>query len=122
MLTWLAVRQIATVVFDAFDESGFLEHFEVETPYLAAVVKGTQFRVTIDGGKPRRRAPASLDTSGLGDLPEPSRGPVGLCERGSRRGTAFVALLDTGARIRLGLILDGKNPVSEGEPLARSTP
>ena len=39
-------------------------------------------------------------------------------KRGSRRGTAFVALLDTGARIRLGLILDGKNPVSEGEPLA----
>src|SRR6266478_7178517 len=28
-----------------------VQHFEVETPYLAAVVKGTQFRVTIDAGK-----------------------------------------------------------------------
>jgi FecR protein len=27
-----------------------VKHFEVETPYLAAVVKGTQFRVTIDAG------------------------------------------------------------------------
>src|SRR6185436_6771770 len=25
-----------------------VKHFEVETPYLAAVVKGTQFRVTVD--------------------------------------------------------------------------
>lgn len=28
-----------------------VKHFEVETPYLAAVVKGTQFRVTINAGK-----------------------------------------------------------------------
>jgi hypothetical protein len=28
-----------------------VKHFEVETPYLAAVVKGTQFRVTIEAGK-----------------------------------------------------------------------
>src|SRR5690348_2390892 len=27
-----------------------VKHFEVETPYLAAVVKGTQFRVTIEAG------------------------------------------------------------------------
>jgi hypothetical protein len=26
-----------------------VKHFEVETPYLAAVVKGTQFRVSVDG-------------------------------------------------------------------------
>ena len=26
-----------------------VQHFEVETPYLAAVVKGTQFRVSVDG-------------------------------------------------------------------------
>ncbi|WP_407155844.1 FecR domain-containing protein [Bradyrhizobium sp. STM 3557] len=28
-----------------------VKHFEVETPYLAAVVKGTQFRVTIEAGR-----------------------------------------------------------------------
>src|ERR1700759_706904 len=30
-----------------------VKHFEVETPYLAAVVKGTQFSVTIDGASTR---------------------------------------------------------------------
>lgn len=30
-----------------------VKHFEVETPYLAAVVKGTKFSVTVDGGAPR---------------------------------------------------------------------
>ena len=28
-----------------------VKHFEVDTPYLAAVVKGTQFRVTVDEGR-----------------------------------------------------------------------
>ncbi len=30
-----------------------VEHFEVETPYLAAVVKGTRFRVSLEGGRAR---------------------------------------------------------------------
>jgi hypothetical protein len=30
-----------------------VKHFEVETPYLAAVVKGTQFSVTVDGANTR---------------------------------------------------------------------
>jgi len=30
-----------------------VKHFEVETPYLAAVVKGTQFSVTVDGASTR---------------------------------------------------------------------
>ena len=30
-----------------------VQHFSVETPYLAAVVKGTQFRVTVEEGKSR---------------------------------------------------------------------
>ena len=30
-----------------------VKHFEVETPYLAAVVKGTQFRVTVEKGRSR---------------------------------------------------------------------
>src|ERR1700730_1715207 len=30
-----------------------VKHFEVETPYLAAVVKGTQFRVSVNAGSAR---------------------------------------------------------------------
>ena len=33
------------------EEKRNVKHFEVETPYLAAVVKGTQFRVTVNAGK-----------------------------------------------------------------------
>ena len=32
-----------------------VKHFEVETPYLAAVVKGTQFRVSVNAGIHQRR-------------------------------------------------------------------
>ena len=32
-----------------------VKHFEVETPYLAAVVKGTQFRVTVKRQRHQRR-------------------------------------------------------------------
>ena len=38
-----------------------VQHFEVETPYLAAVVKGTQFRVTVGptGSRVERYAPGT---------------------------------------------------------------
>ena len=32
-----------------------VKHFEVETPYLAAVVKGTQFRVSVNAASHQRR-------------------------------------------------------------------
>ena len=39
-------EQAGSVIFTA--EKRNFKHFQVETPYLAAVVKGTQFRVTLD--------------------------------------------------------------------------
>jgi hypothetical protein len=40
------LQQAGTILLDV--ERKKVQHFEVTTPYLAAVVKGTQFRVTVD--------------------------------------------------------------------------
>ena len=42
-------QQAGSILLDV--EKRNVKHFEVETPYLAAVVKGTQFRVTVNAGK-----------------------------------------------------------------------
>src|SRR5207247_8998435 len=42
-------QQAGSILLDV--EKRNIKHFEVETPYLAAVVKGTQFRVTVNAGK-----------------------------------------------------------------------
>jgi hypothetical protein len=44
-------QQAGTILLDV--EKRNVQHFEVETPYLAAVVKGTQFRVSVDKGTSR---------------------------------------------------------------------
>jgi len=41
------LQQAGSILLDV--EKRNVQHFEVLTPYLAAVVKGTQFRVTVDG-------------------------------------------------------------------------
>ncbi|BCB21684.1 FecR domain-containing protein [Bosea sp. ANAM02] len=43
------IQQAGTIMLDV--EKRNVQHFEVETPYLAAVVKGTRFRVSIAGGQ-----------------------------------------------------------------------
>jgi hypothetical protein len=43
------VQQAGSILLDV--ERRNVKHFEVETPYAVAVVKGTQFRVTVDAGK-----------------------------------------------------------------------
>lgn len=48
-LSTTIVQQAGSILLDV--EKRNVQHFEVETPYLAAVVKGTQFRVTINAGK-----------------------------------------------------------------------
>src|SRR4029079_14328993 len=45
------IHQSGSILLDV--EKRNVKHFEVETPYLAAVVKGTQFRVSVDVGKSR---------------------------------------------------------------------
>jgi hypothetical protein len=43
------IQQAGSILLDV--EKRNVPHFEVETPYLAAVVKGTQFRVSVQGGR-----------------------------------------------------------------------
>lgn len=43
------IQQAGTIMLDV--EKRNVQHFEVETPYLAAVVKGTRFRVSVVGGQ-----------------------------------------------------------------------
>jgi hypothetical protein len=45
-LSTTIVHQAGSILLEV--EKRNVKHFEVETPYLAAVVKGTQFRVTVD--------------------------------------------------------------------------
>src|ERR1700759_1156878 len=45
------LQQAGTILLEV--EKRNVKHFQVETPYLAAVVKGTQFRVTVDKGDSR---------------------------------------------------------------------
>ena len=45
------LQQAGTILLDV--EKRNVKHFQVETPYLAAVVKGTQFRVTVEKGDSR---------------------------------------------------------------------
>ena len=47
--TTTVIQQSGSIMLDV--EKRNVQHFEVETPYLAAVVKGTQFRVTVGQGE-----------------------------------------------------------------------
>ena len=46
-MTTTVTQQAGTILLEV--ERQNVKHFEVDTPYLAAVVKGTQFQVTVDG-------------------------------------------------------------------------
>src|SRR3954468_5666869 len=48
-LSTTIIQQAGSILLEV--EKRNVKHFEVETPYLAAVVKGTQFRVTVNAGK-----------------------------------------------------------------------
>ncbi|MCK1655441.1 FecR domain-containing protein [Bradyrhizobium sp. 149] len=47
-LSTTIIQQAGSILLEV--EKRNVKHFEVETPYLAAVVKGTQFSVTVDAG------------------------------------------------------------------------
>lgn len=87
-----------------------VRHFEVETPYLAAVVKGTQFRVTVDG----RGARVNV-TRGQVQVADFKSGQVALVLPGQA-----ARVLSRGQR---GLLLTGKgrlNPIQRGTPRSSS--
>jgi hypothetical protein len=83
-----------------------VKHFEVETPYLAAVVKGTQFSVTVDGASTRvevRRGQVEVSDFKSGQIAQVMPGQAA---------TSF-------AHGKPGLSLSGSgtfNPIEQGQP------
>ena len=87
-----------------------VKHFEVETPYLAAVVKGTQFRVTVNA------ASTSVEvTRGQVEVADFRSGQIAQVLPG-QHATTF-------AQGKPGLTLGGSgtfNPIEQGKPRAAS--
>lgn len=103
-------QQAGSILLDV--EKRNVQHFEVETPYLAAVVKGTQFRVTVGPS---------------GSRVEVLRGQVQVSDFKSGK----FALVNPGQAARVsphgngGLSLSGTgtfSPIQQGAPRASSVP
>jgi hypothetical protein len=104
------IQQAGTILLDV--EKRNVQHFEVETPYLAAVVKGTQFRVSIRQG----RAQVNV-----------TRGQVQVSDL--RSGQFALVMPGQSARSLaggpMGLQLSGQgtlSPIQQGAPQAPSVP
>jgi ferric-dicitrate binding protein FerR (iron transport regulator) len=102
------VQQAGSILLEVEKQS--VKHFEVETPYLAAVVKGTQFRVSVNA------ASTSVDVfRGQVEVADFKSGQVVQVMPG-QVATAF-------ARGESGLSLSGSgtlNPIEQGKPRASS--
>jgi hypothetical protein len=102
------IQRAGSILLDV--EKRNVKHFEVETPYLAAVVKGTQFRVTVDKGD------AHVDVlRGQVEVSDLKSGQFALIAAGQ---TAKVA-----ARGSTGLSLNGSgtlSPIQQGAPRSSS--
>ena len=107
-LSTTIVQQAGSILLEV--EKRNVQHFEVETPYLAAVVKGTQFRVTIDAGK------TSVDViRGQVQVADFKTGQIAQVMAG-QHATAF-------ANGKAGLSLGGAgtfSPIEQGKPRAPS--
>src|SRR5664280_352708 len=103
-LSTTIVQQAGSILLDV--EKRNVKHFEVETPYLAAVVKGTQFRVSVNA------ASTSVDVlRGQVEVADFRSGQVAQVMPG-QAATAF-------AHGKLGLSLSGSgpfNPIEQGKP------
>jgi FecR protein len=101
-------QQAGSILLDV--EKRNVKHFEVETPYLAAVVKGTQFRVTVSAGK------TTVDVvRGQVEVVDFKSGQIGQVMAG-QHATAF-------ANGKAGLSLGGVgtfSPIEHGKPRASS--
>ncbi|MCA6116580.1 FecR domain-containing protein [Bradyrhizobium sp. WSM 1738] len=102
------VQQAGSILLDV--EKRNVKHFEVETPYLAAVVKGTQFRVTVNAGK------TTVDViRGQVEVADFKTGQIAQVMAG-QHATAF-------ANGKAGLSLGGTgtfSPIEHGKPRAPS--
>jgi len=101
-------QQAGSILLDV--EKRNVKHFEVETPYLAAVVKGTQFRVTVNAGK------TTVDVvRGQVEVADFKSGQIAQVMAG-QHATAF-------ASGKTGLSLSGTgtfSPIEQGKPRAPS--
>ena len=101
-------QQAGSILLDV--EKRNVKHFEVETPYLAAVVKGTQFRVTVNAGK------TTVDVvRGQVEVADFKSGQIAQVMAG-QHATAF-------ANGKTGLSLGGTGafaPIEQGKPRAPS--
>jgi hypothetical protein len=87
-----------------------VKHFEVETPYLAAVVKGTQFSVTVDGASTRvdvRRGQVEVSDFKSGQI---ALVLPGQAATSFEHGTPGLSLSGSGTF----------NPIEQGKPRASS--
>ena len=102
------LQQAGSILLDV--EKRNVKHFEVETPYLAAVVKGTQFRVTVNAGK------TTVDVvRGQVEVADFKSGQIAQVMAG-QHATAF-------ANGKAGLSLGGTgtfSPIEHGKPRASS--
>jgi hypothetical protein len=107
-LSTTIVQQAGSILLEV--EKRDVKHFEVETPYLAAVVKGTQFSVTINAASTSvdvRRGQVEVSDFKSGQIAQVMPGQVA---------TAF-------AHGKPGLSLSGSgtfNPIEQGKPRASS--
>ena len=105
-------QQSGTILLEV--EKKNVQHFEVETPYLAAVVKGTQFQVTVEKGRSRvevTRGQVQVSdfksgqnvlvlpgqavrsvANGAGGLEMSGKGPFNTIEKGAPRQSTIRAL------------------------------
>src|ERR1700682_3282311 len=107
-LSTTIVQQAGSILLEV--EKRDVKHFEVETPYLAAVVKGTQFRVSVNA------ASTSVDViRGKVEVADFKSGQIAQVMPG-QVATAF-------AHGNAGLSLSGSdtlNPIEQGKPRAPS--
>jgi hypothetical protein len=107
-LSTTILQQAGSILLEV--EKKNVKHFEVETPYLAAVVKGTQFSVTVNA------ASTSVDVKrGQVEVSDFKSGQIALIMPG-QAATSF-------ANGKGGLSLSGSgtfNPVEQGKPRASS--
>jgi len=103
-LSTTILQQAGSILLEV--EKRNVKHFEVETPYLAAVVKGTQFRVSVNAGS------TSVDVlRGQVEVADFKSGQIAQVMPG-QHATAF-------AQGRPGLSLSGSgtlNPIEHGKP------
>src|SRR5215218_2741623 len=107
-LSTTILQRAGSILLDV--EKRNVKHFEVETPYLAAVVKGTQFRVTVNAGK------TTVDVvRGQVEVADFKSGQIAQVMAG-QHATAF-------ASGKNGLALGGSGafaPIEQGKPRAPS--